>query len=151
MSLMSKRLVGSPDMPYMSAKNMDNFKIITGGDGIPIQMKHGDFYTIKFNGLMWNCGNELPRFGGDKGPHVYERFVIVRCDNVIPEEKQDKQLLEKMYAEREAIVVLAVEAVRKVIANGYRYDIPESCETNNLAYQLENSPVRTFYEECCRY
>ena len=54
-----------------------------------------------------------------------------------------------MYAEREAIVVLAVEAVRKVIANGYRYDIPECCETNNLAYQLENSPVRTFYEECC--
>lgn len=149
MSLMSKRLVGSPDMPFMTAKNMDNFKIITGGDGIPIQMKHGDFYTIKFNGLMWNCGNELPRFGGDKGPHVYERFVIVRCDNVIPEEKQDKQLLEKMYAEREAIVVLAVGAVRKVIANGYRYDIPECCEANNLAYQLENSAVRTFYEECC--
>lgn len=76
MSLIGKRLVGSPDMPFMTAKNMDMFKVITGGDNIPVQMKHGGFYTIKFNGIMWNCGNELPRFGGDKGPHVYERFVI---------------------------------------------------------------------------
>lgn len=149
MSLVGKRLIGSPDMPYVYIKNLTIFKMITGGDGISVEYKGGGFYTVVFNGLMWNCGNELPSFGGDKGPHVYERFVVVRCDNVIPTEKQDKRLLEKMYAEREAIVVLAVKAVRKVIANGYRYDIPECCEANKLAYQLENSAVRTFYEECC--
>ena len=149
MSLMGKRLVGSPDMPPMNAKAMDMFKIITGGDGIPVQVKNGGFYTIRFNGVMWNCGNELPKFGGDKGAHVYERFVIVRCDNVIPEEKRDKQLLEKLYAEREAIVVLAITALKKVISNHYRYDIPECCLLNNAEYQIANSSVLTFYEECC--
>lgn len=149
MSLIGKRLVGSPDMPFMTAKNMDMFKTITGGDNIPIQVKHGGFYTIRFNGIMWNCGNELPKFGGDKGPHVYERFVIVRCDNVIPKEQQDKQLLDKMYAERESIVVLAVNALKQVIANGYNYDIPECCVQNNMEYRKENSPVRMFYDECC--
>lgn len=149
MSLMGKRLVGSPDMPPMNAKAMDMCKIITGGDGIPVQVKNGGFYTIKFNGVMWNCGNELPKFGGDKGAHVNERFVIVRCDNVIPEEKRDKQLLEKLYAEREAIVVLAITALKKVISNHYRYDIPECCLLNNAEYQIANSSVLTFYEECC--
>ncbi len=149
MSLMGKRLVGSPDMPPMNAKAMDMFKIITGGDGIPVQVKNGGFYTIRFNGVMWNCGNELPKFGGDKGAHVYERFVIVRCDNVIPEEKRDKRLLEKLYAEREAIVVLAIKALKKVISNHYRYNIPECCLLNNAEYQIANSTVLTFYEECC--
>lgn len=149
MSLIGKRLVGSPDMPYMTAKNMDMFKVITGGDDIPVQMKHGGFHTIRFNGVMWNCGNELPKFGGDKGPHVYERFVIVRCDNVIPKKQQDKQLLDKMYAERESIVVLAVNALKQVISNGYNYDIPECCIQNNIEYRKENNPVRMFYDECC--
>lgn len=148
-ALIGKRLIGSPDMPYARLKGVTMFKMITGGDGLPLEAKCGGFYTITFNGVMWNCGNKLPSFGGDRGPHVYERFVTVRCDNVIPKEKQDKKLLDKMYAEREAIVVLAVKAVKKVIENGYRYDIPEICLKYNKEYQIENSPILTFYKECC--
>ena len=48
--------------------------------------------------------NRLPKFGGDDGKWVYDRIMVVDCPNVISKEQQDKQLLEKMYAERRGIV-----------------------------------------------
>ena len=36
---------------------------------------------------LWLCMNSLPKFGGDNGPWVYERIMVVTCDNVIPKEK----------------------------------------------------------------
>ena len=59
--------------------------------------------------------NKLPRFGGDDGSWVYDRILVVKCDNVIPAEKQDKQLLDKMYAERDGIIFKLVQALKTVI------------------------------------
>jgi phage/plasmid-associated DNA primase len=44
---------------------------------------------------------------------------------MIPPQKQDKRLLDKLYAEREGIVHKAVMALREVIANGYAFNEPE--------------------------
>ena len=52
--------------------------------------------------------------------------MVVRYPNVIPKDKQDKQLLDKMYAERDGIVYKAVRALQTVIRNGYRFSDPES-------------------------
>lgn len=57
-------------------------------------------FEFTFNGLLWFCMNRLPKFGGDDGKWVYDRIMVVDCPNVIPKEQQDKQLLEKMFAER---------------------------------------------------
>ena len=48
---------------------------------------------------------------GDDGKWVYDRIMVVDCPNVIPKEQQDKQLLEKMYAERRGIVKKSCESV----------------------------------------
>ena len=72
--------------------------------------------------------NRLPKFGGDDGKWVYDRIMVVDCPNVISKEQQDKQLLEKMYAERRGIVKKAVKALQTVIANGYRFTEPDSIE-----------------------
>lgn len=87
-------------------------------------------------------------FGGDRGSWVYDRIIIVRCDNVIPEEKQDKHLVEHLLEEKEYIVSLAIRGLRQVINNGYKYNIPESCKTLNKDYQTENHSFLAFYDEC---
>ena len=43
------------------------------------------------------------------GKHVYDRFLIVSCDNVIPPEERDPELLEKLLAEKEIIVSVAIK------------------------------------------
>jgi site-specific recombinase XerC len=90
--------------------------------------------------------NRLPKFGGDDGKWVYDRIMVVDCPNVIPKEQQDKQLLEKMYAERRGIVKKAVKALQTVIANGYRFTEPDSIAEARRDYQSANSTVISFYQ-----
>lgn len=59
-------------------------------------------------------------------------------------------LCDKMFAERKTIVYRAVMAARKVVENGYRFDIPEECDQALKDYEISNSPAIQFFEECCR-
>lgn len=100
---------------------------------------------------MGYCGSVVMNyqsFGGDRGSWVYDRIIIVRCDNVIPEEKQDKNLIEHLLEEKEYIVSLAIKGLKQVIDNGYKYNIPASCELLNKDYEVENHSFRAFYKEC---
>ena len=144
-----KRLVGSGDMSFMSVKELKVFKNATGGDDIFIEFKGRDGFRYKFTGQFWFCMNKLPAFSGDRGNWVYNRIIAFDCNNVISEDKQDKMLIDKMYEEREAIINMLIPALRKVIDNGFRYDIPQSCIINRQKYIEDNSPVVTFYNECC--
>ena len=142
------RLAGSSDMSFMSVDELKTFKKITGGDSLYAEFKGQQAFEFCYNGLLWFCMNRLPRFGGDDGRWVYDRIMVVRCPNVIPKDKQDKKLLDKMYAEREGIVYKAVKALQTVINNGYRFSEPDSIKLARDRYMTENNTVTSFYEEC---
>ena len=78
-----------------------------------------------------------------------DRIMVVDCPNVIPKEQQDKQLLEKMFAERRGIVKKAVKALQTVIANGYRFTEPDSIAEARRDYQSANSTVILFMKNAC--
>lgn len=142
------RLAGSSDMSFLSVDELKTFKKITGGDSLFGEFKGQQAFEFTYNGLLWFCMNRLPKFGGDDGQWVYNRIMVVNCPNVIPKDKQDKQLLDKLYAERNGIVFKAVMALQEVIRNGYRFSEPASVTTARDKYQSENSTVISFYEEC---
>lgn len=135
-------------MSFLSVDELKTFKKITGGDSLYAEFKGQQAFEFTYNGLLWFCMNRLPKFGGDDGQWVYDRIMVVRCTNVIPKAKQDKQLLDKMYAERNGIIYKAVRALQKVIQNGYSFSEPESVLIERQKYQSENSTVISFFEEC---
>ena len=142
------RLAGSSDMSFLSVSELKTFKMITGGDAIFAEFKGLQGFQYTYNGLLWFCMNKLPKFGGDDGQWVYDRIMVVNCPNVIPKEKQDKKLLDKMYAERDGIVYKAVKALQTVIANGYRFsETPKIIEARR-EYKSTNSTVISFFEAC---
>ncbi|MBM7686784.1 P4 family phage/plasmid primase-like protein [Defluviitalea raffinosedens] len=142
------RLAGSSDMSFLSVDELKTFKKITGGDSLYAEFKGQQAFEFTYNGLLWFCMNRLPKFGGDDGKWVYDRIMVVRCPNVIPKDKQDKSLLDKMYAERDGIVYKAVKALQTVIANGYSFSEPDSVSLAREQYMSENNTVISFYEEC---
>ena len=142
------RLAGSSDMSFMSVDELKTFKKVTGGDSLFAEFKGQQGFQYTYGGLLWFCMNRLPKFGGDDGQWVYNRIMVVNCPNVIPRHKQDKQLLDKMFAERNGIVYKAVMALQTVIANGYRFTEPECVETARQDYRNTNSSVISFAEEC---
>lgn len=142
------RLAGSSDMSFLSVDELKTFKKLTGGDSIYAEFKGQQAFEFTYNGLLWFCMNRLPKFGGDDGQWVYDRIMVVECPNVIPKDKQDKTLLDKLYAEREGIVYKSVKALQTVIANGYRFSEPDSVSKARDAYMNENNTVISFYTEC---
>ena len=151
-SLYQKRLYGSGDMSFVSVKELKIFKNVTGGDDIFLEFKGKPAIRYKYKGLLWFCTNELPSFGGDRGEWVYNRIIPFECRNIIPIDKQDKHLLEKMYAEREAIISsMLMPALQNLVNRGYSFDIPGDITADLDAYRDRNSPVRTFYKECCEW
>lgn len=142
------RLAGSSDMSFLTVNELKTFKMLTGGDAVFAEFKGSQGFQYTYTGMLWFCMNSLPKFGGDDGRWVYDRIMVVKCPNVIPEEMKDKMLLEKMYAERDGIVFKAVTALRRVIANGYRFTEPEKVREARAEYMSGNSTVISFFNEC---
>lgn len=115
-SIYGKRLVGSSAMSFVTIDELKTFKRCTGGDSIFAEFKGENGFEFKYEGMLWFCMNRLPKFGGDDGKWVYDRIMQVECRNVIPKEKQDKMLLDKMYAEREGIIYKCIMALKNVIS-----------------------------------
>ena len=147
-SIYGKRLAGSSDMSFLTVAELKTFKKCTGGDSLFAEFKGQQSFAYTYGGLLWFCMNRLPKFGGDDGKWVYERIVQVPCSNVIPPDKQDKRLLDKLLDEREGILYCMVMALRNVIQNSYRLTEPASVREERAAYQQANSTVITFFQDC---
>lgn len=147
--LVGKRLCGSADMSFASIKELKIFKNVTGGDNVYAEEKGINGFSFVYNGLLWFCMNRLPRFGGDNGRWVYERIIPIECTHTVPPEKQDKQLCDKMFEERESIIKKCVFSLKKVISNGYRFDVPDSVVSARSRYRESNDIYIQFFNECC--
>lgn len=149
-SLYQKRLYGSGDMSFVSVTELKIFKNITGGDDVFLEFKGRNAIRYKYKGLLWFCANALPSFSGDRGDWVYNRMLPFECKSVIPVCRQDKHLLDKMFAERTSIISdMLIPALHRLIDNNYELPLPNSMLQSLEAYKDRNSPVRTFCKECC--
>jgi len=146
--LYGRRLAGCSDMSFLSVKELSTFKNLTGGDSVFAEYKGKDGFEFTYDGLLWFCANKLPKFGGDDGPWVYNRIIVVNCVNVIPPEEQDKNLFDKMFAEREGIIQKALKALQTVIKNGYKFSEPDSVKLFRKNYMCSNNSVTSFWNEC---
>lgn len=147
-NIYGKRLAGSSDMSFMTIDELKTFKKCTGGDSLFAEYKGQNGFEFTYNGLLWFCMNRLPRFGGDDGEWVYNRIMQVECKNVIPLEKQDKLLLDKLYTERSGIIYKAVMALKRLIKNGYCFSEPVVVKDARTKYHDENNTVVAFFNDC---
>ena len=147
--LYQKRLAGSGDMSFVHLDELNIIKSLTGGDSIFAEFKGKDGFSFRYDGFLWFNANRLPYFRGDRGDHVYNRFMIVRCPNIIPKAQQDGLLPEKLLAEREAIVSAAISYLRDAIARGYVFTESRAMYLEREQYVIENNSLLSFVKACC--
>ena len=143
-----KRLAGASDMSFMTVSELKVFKKMTGGDALFAEFKGENSFEYTYRGFLWFCMNQLPLFGGDNGSWVFERIIPVCCRNVIPADKQDKELDDKLYAERDGIIFKAVTAFKEVIRRGYKFTETDSVRDSRKSYQVDNSTSLEFFTTC---
>lgn len=145
--LLGKRIAGSNDISSMKISSLDYFKQLTGGDYINDSYKGMDAIDFRYDGLVIMAGNRMPVFSGDRGVWVYDRMIIIPCENVISKEKQDKLLLEHLKEEYPYIVAKSIKYLKKVIDNDFKLDIPDICVKAKERYMVDNNSILTFKKE----
>lgn len=148
-NIYNKRLYGNSDAGFMPIKELKIFKQLTGGDSIMIEGKCRDPFNYTFKGFLWFCCNQLPKFGGDRGEHVYNRIIPVACTHRVPQSERNAKLVDELVNEGSGIIYKALTALKVAINNGYSFSVPQSSKQLLEAYKLQNSPYLAFYEECC--
>jgi putative DNA primase/helicase len=91
--------IGNKLVNYASEINgkleTDAFKLMASGEPIEARLPYGDpFILIEYAKLVFNC-NELPKDVEHTNAY-FRRFLIIGFDVTIPEDKQDKQLPQKI-------------------------------------------------------
>lgn len=147
--IINKRMAGSGDMTVKKLDDIEVIKQLTGADDLNADRKGIDAISFQYKGLLWFNTNRLPTFSGDKGVHVYERFIIVPCRNVIPIEQRNSLLDSELYEERDAIISIAVEALRHTIENGYKFSECKTTDKEREKYELSNNSLKLFIDEYC--
>lgn len=148
-NLYNKRLAIDDDCRSVNSYETSVFKTMTGGGQLQGEMKGKTAFTFVYNGLYIVLANDKPLFGGDKGDHVYDRIIPIKCGEALPEEKRDPELLEKLFEEREGIIFKAIHALKRSIDRGYKFAISASSETLREEYKITNDSCLQFLEECC--
>lgn len=144
-----KRLVGSGDLKFSRLPEIDKIKELTGNDHVHIEAKYQDAFTFQFTGFLWYNCNELPAFSGDKGEHVYDRFLILSCDKSVPPEERDPNLLTKLLKEKEIIVSVAIKILQQAINRDYKFTESERTLNNRKEYAIKNDSLALFLNTCC--
>lgn len=148
-SIYGKRLIGSNDMSYQTISEIAVLKQVTGGDNVDIEFKFGGHLNYKYKGFAWfNC-NKLPYFSGDRGDWVYERMMPIVCNNVIPKEKRDPYLLDKMFAEKNVILKRSLKAFYRLIAKDFQFEPTNEMTVAIEKHKIKNNTLLSFIEECC--
>lgn len=146
--IVGKRLIANADQKRADVDDSSIFKSLTGGksDSIKTERKGKDAFTYLFKGALIMGCNALPTFTDDKGGHLFDRLLIVPCENIVPEEKRDVGILDKMLLERSGIVNWLLEGLHRLRENGFAFSPCESITHANEEYRAERDTVFRFIQ-----
>lgn len=144
---LGKRLIINGDQTEADVSDSSYFKELTGGDRVKMEQKNQKPLMIRYRGgIMVGC-NGLPSFTDDKGEHIFERLLLLMCNNVIPAEKRDATLLDKMQPEIPAITNWFLEGLQRLIDNGYKFTRSTAAEETVREYRQRLDSVYRFINE----
>ena len=138
------RLIAVGDQSGSIVEDSSVFKQLTGGDAVKIEKKHKqELYFTYHGGIIILC-NLLPSVKDDKGEHLFNRFLIIPCENHFEEKDQDKDLDKKLEKEADEIAMWALEGLHRVIANRYQFSPCKAADRARREYRKQLDTVYRF-------
>lgn len=137
------------DLPTKNIDDNGIFKALVGEDYLTVEKKNRNPFSFQSKArLLFSCNN-IPRNLGDKSEGFYRRLILIRFDHAVPEDIKDPNLLEKLRGEADGIFLFALEGLRRLIANNYKFSVTERNIRELDQYREESDNVLSFVGECC--
>lgn len=125
------------------------FKSLVGEDYITVEKKHKDPFSFKSTArLIFSC-NSIPKNDGDKSEGFYRRLIIVKFNRSVPEQDCDPNLLDKLRGEADGIFMFALEGLRRLMHNNYRFSETQANIDELQQYREDSDSVLSFVRDDC--
>ena len=149
--IIGKKLNIAMDLPAdsLGSSAVGNIKTVTGDDLISINVKYEPHVQQRVM-AKFVFGTNAPVILDKPDPAFYNRMIFVPFLYSIPKDQQDKNLLEKLWDERDGIVQRGVLAARKLIKNNYVF--PPCKRAENMVRkwsQSDDHHVLDFVRDWC--
>ncbi|WP_238904420.1 DNA primase family protein [Clostridium sp. YIM B02506] len=133
----------------MNGKTLETqyFKACVGEDAISAEEKHMPVFSFKPTAKMIMTMNSLPDTR-DTSYGYFRRLSILAFNANFSGEKRDNKLKEKLKEELPGIFLWAMEGLRRLRANDYRFSPCKSMDEMLKRYQTEQKPMYEFFEDC---
>ena len=137
------------DLPTKNIDDNGIFKALVGEDYMTVEKKNKNpFSFLSVARLLFSC-NSIPRNYGDRSDGFYRRLIIIRFEHPVPPEKRDPDLLEKFASEADGILAFAIEGLKRLISNNWRFSETERNRAELQQYKEESNSVLSFIHDCC--
>ena len=123
----------------------DTAKKIISGEPIHAERKYENARMMTRIPLMMANTNTLPKLG-DKTNAWARRVKIIPFDITIPEEKQDKELANKLLAEKSGIFSWMLEGRKRLLRQGCKFSEAPQCEQLMYKYRSTGYDVLDFMQ-----
>lgn len=90
--------------------------------------------------------NTLPKIN-DRSNATFRRLLLIHFNHVIPSDKQDTRVWDRLAGEVEGILNWAIEGAQRLYQNGGVFSDAGRAEV--AEYRAEQNPLLKFIEDCC--
>jgi len=137
------------DLPTKSIDDNGIFKALVGEDYLTVEKKNKNPFSFQSTArLLFSC-NSIPRNYGDKSEGFYRRLIIIRFNHAVAPDKKDPNLVDKFRGEADGIFLFALEGLRRLMDNDYKFSETETNRAELQQYREDSDSVLSFVRECC--
>ena len=121
-------------------------KDLTGGDTIAARFMRAEWFDFRPQCKIWLATNHKPTVRGtDKA--IWDRIKLIPFGVIIPEDEQDKRLVEKLKAELPGVLAWAVKGCLAWYKDGL--GIPDEVKSATAVYRDEMDVLGAFIADRC--
>lgn len=127
--------------------NTQYFKMITGEDIINAEQKNKPVISFRNTAKIVLSTNNLPHTR-DNSYGYWRRISVLNFCNTVKEEDRDRDLKDKLKTELQGIFLWAIDGLKRLKENNYKFTESKNSEQVLSQYQREINPFILFFEEC---
>lgn len=143
--LIGKILNTCSDNDPAPMKNESLFKRITASEIIMARNLYKSAVSFRPKATLIFASNHDLAFA-HPDDELWDRVIPLIFSKAIPEEKRDPELLNKLISEKNVIMSMALDTLRDLVGNGYKFDLPDDSKEYLERRRAELHPERTFLE-----
>lgn len=142
-----KRLVTFTEPKANSVLADNHYKRLVSQDTIMARQIFGKPFRFVPICKLWGAMNELPRVI-DRSDAIFNRVMIIPMNRVMPDNKKDLHLTQKLRGELAGIFNMALIGLKR-LRRAKAFTIAAQSDNARREYKAENDIEAAFVDECC--